>query len=611
MARLGGRSGRAIRRGGLLPVAAVLLLAGCASMPNGGEVRKADDGQTAGADAQVQVYGIPPQPGESPSEIVSGFLEATTSGEPDFATAKKYLATSLRKHWNPLARITVLSDRRNQVGTDTDPDATSATVDVDGHRAAVVDTKRAYEPAHGDFHTQVHLVRQHGEWRIDQLDDGLVLSASDFKRIYHSVNLYYFADLGADAHRTDGGPRQTLVADPVYLRQQLPDALATTVSALLGGPTKWLAPAVASAAPPGTALFSRRQGESVTLDDSQSLKVRLNKAADKLHGEQCTRLAAQLFATVQGQASVRLKSVEVLRADGSTACEQTSAQAQDYGPGNLVGASAERYFIGAEHQLYELPSDGGTKAAPVAGDFGVKAADLGSVAVRRDERMAAGVKRDGKHLVVGSLDGGELQASALVSGAKDPKNGLSAPSWDGFGDLWVADRNPAVSKLYVLPDGTGQPAEVAVPQLDGRIDSLRVASDGIRIAMVVERAGTPTLQLGRIERGGTPTQPSFSVQGLRDLTAGQSVTSVSWAGPSRLVVLGSDAGGGQQIQYVSTDGSTTPAQLGSIGEAVSVAASESPGRPLLASYGGSVYWLPDDSNWKRVTPKGDSPVYPG
>jgi hypothetical protein len=175
----------------------------------------------------------------------------------------------------------------------------------------------------------------------------------------------------------------------------------------------------------------------------------------------------------------------------------------------------------------------------------------------------------------------------------------------------VADRNPAVSKLYVLPDGTGQPAEVAVPQLDGRIDSLRVASDGIRIAMVVERAGTPTLQLGRIERGGTPTQPSFSVQGLRDLTAGQSVTSVSWAGPSRLVVLGSDAGGGQQIQYVSTDGSTTPAQLGSIGEAVSVAASESPGRPLLASYGGSVYWLPDDSNWKRVTPKGDSPVYPG
>jgi hypothetical protein len=77
------------------------------------------------------------------------------------------------------------------------------------------------------------------------------------------------------------------------------------------------------------------------------------------------------------------------------------------------------------------------------------------------------------------------------------------------------------------------------------------------------------------------------------------------------VVLGSDAGGGQQIQYVSTDGSTTPAQLGSIGEAVSVAASESPGRPLLASYGGSVYWLPDDSNWKRVTPKGDSPVYPG
>lgn len=610
MATLGGRSGRAFWRGGLLPVLAVLLLAGCASMPEGGEVRKAD-GETAGADAQVQVYGIPPQPGDSPSEIVSGFLEATTSGEPDFDTAKKYLATSFRKQWNPLAKITVLSDPHSQVGADTDPDATTATVDVDGHMAATVDAKRAYEPARGDFRTEVHLVKQRGQWRIDKLDDGLVLSASDFKRIYHSVNLYYFADLGADAHRTDGGPRQTLVADPVYLRQQLPDALASTVAALLGGPTKWLAPAVASAAPPGTALFSRQQGESVTLDDSQSLKVRLNKAADRLHGEQCARLAAQLFATVQGQASVRLKSAEVLRADGSTACEQSSSQAQSYGPGNLVGASAERYFIGAEHQLFELP-DGGTKASPVVGGFGLKSADLGSAAVRRDERMAAGVKRDGRHLLVGPLDGGELQTSALLSGAKDPKNGLSAPSWDGFGDLWVADRNPAVSKLYVLPDGTGDPVEVAVPQLDGRIDSLRVASDGIRIVLVVERGGIPTLQLGRIERGGTPTQPSFNVQGLRDLTTGESVTSASWAGPSRLVVLGSDAGsGGQQIQYVSTDGSSTPAQLGSIGEAVSVAASENPGRPLLASYGGSVYWLPADSNWKRVTPKGDSPVYPG
>lgn len=612
MTALGGRAGRAFRHG-TLPVLAVLLLAGCASMPGSGEVRKADDGETAGADAQVQVFGIPPQPGETPSEIVSGFLEATTSGEPDFDTAKKYLATGFRKQWDPLARITVLSDRRNEVGADTDPDATTATVGVNGNMAAVVDTKHAYEPAHGDFRTQVHLVRQHGEWRIDRLDDGLVLSASDFKRIYHSVNLYYFADLGADANRTDGAPRQTLVADPVYLRQQSPDALASTVTALLGGPTKWLAPAATSAAPRGTKLYSQKQGQSVTLDDSQSLKVRLGTAADKLHGEQCTRLAAQLFATVQGQSSVRLKSVEVLRADGSSACEQSSAEAQSYGPGNLVGASGERYFIGAEHQLYELPADGGTKATPVLGAFGSsKTADLGSVAVRRDERMAAGVKRNGRHLVVGSLDGGEARTSSLVSAAKNPKNGLSAPSWDGFGDLWVADRNPAVSKLYVVPDGTGEPAEVTVPQLNGRIESLRVSSDGTRIALVVDEAGTPTLQLGLIKRGGSPAQPNFTVEDLRDLTAGQSVSSMSWAGPSRLVVLGSDEGsGGQQIQYVSTDGSAVPAQLGSIGEAVSVAASEDPSRPLMASYGGSVYWLPTDLSWKKVTPKGDSPVYPG
>ena len=347
------------------------------------------------------------------------------------------------------------------------------------------------------------------------------------------------------------------------------------------------------------------------VDDSQHLKVRLNKAADRLGPDQCVRLAAQLFATVKGQRPT-LASAEVQRADGATICSLPSSQA--IAPTRLVGSTAGRYFIGSkQHQLYELVGDG-TTANPVRGPFGSAKADLVSVAVRRDEQMAAGVKTDGRHLVVGSLaDGESLQVSQLSSSAHDPKDGLSAPSWDGFDDLWVADRNPAVSRLYVLRNGTGAPAQVEVPELAGRVESLRVASDGVRIVLVVDEGGVKTLQLGRIQRGGTLEKPQFSVTGLRNLTpTGETVSSVSWADGSRLVVLGSDVdGGGQQIQYVSTDGSAAPPKLESIGEAVSVAASEEPSRPLLASYNGSVYWLPDDSNWKKISPNGVSPVYPG
>lgn len=602
---------------GALPLSAALVLAGCASMPSSGEVRKVDNGQQADADAQVRVFGIAPHPGESPTEIVSGFLEATTSGETDFATAKKYLTTDFGRRWNPLAGITVLSEGPHSGpsdSTDAGSKATQATVGVSGSKEALVDAKHAYRPDQGGFHTTVDLVNQGGEWRISRLENGLILSDSDFQRIYHSVNMYYFAELGSDAQRS-GTRKQTLVADPVFLRQQQTDSLASTVSALLGGPTTWLDPAVVSAAPAGLRIYGKGPGQGVTLDDSQQhLKVRLNKSADRLGGDRCRQLAAQIFATLQGPPAT-LASVEMQRADGAVICSLTGSQARKYGPANLAGTgdgSAGQYFIGSEqHQLYELTND--TSAIPVRGPFGSAKANLEYVAVRRDEQTAAGVTRDGRRLVVGSLTGNAPVKSELTSSAHDPKNGLSAPSWDGFGDLWVADRNPAVSRLYVLRNGTGEPATVDVPDLDGRVESLHVASDGVRIALVVDEGGVKTLQLGRIERGGTLEEPQFTVTGLRRLTpAGETVSSVSWAGASRLVMLGSDVtGGGQQIKYVRTDGSKEAPALQSIGEAVSVAASEDQGRPLLASYNGSVYWLPVGSNWKKVTPKGGSPVYPG
>ncbi|MFI0720137.1 LpqB family beta-propeller domain-containing protein [Streptomyces sp. NPDC021224] len=610
MALLGGRAGRVAKV--VLPLSAALLLAGCASMPSGGEVSKVDDSQQAEGDTQVRVFGVPPQPHESPSSIVNGFLEATTSGETDFATAKQYLSADLKKHWNPLAGITVLSSVPRAPQSDPDTKATQETVVLTSRETATVDAGNAYRLSTASFHEDVQLVKENGEWRISVLDNGLLLSAADFQRIYHSVNMFYFAVRGSG----DGpGGRQTLIADPVYLRRQQPDTLAATVTALLGGPSKWLAPVVTTAVPAGARLHGGDTA-SVSLDDSQRLQVRLDKA-DKVRGEACRRLAAQLFATVQGQSSVPLSSAQVQRADGSEACAATRDEALEYGPGTLVGTANEQFYIGTEkHNLLMTPS-GNTTGFPVRGPLGADKADLRSVAVRRDGDAAAAVRTDGRQLVVAQLaDGATVRTAPVTSAAKDPKNGLSAPSWDGFDDLWVADRNPAVSRLYVLPDGTGQPVTVDVPELAGRVESLRVASDGLRIALVVSEGGRDRLMLGRVDRGGTVAQPQFTVQDLRDITpVDESVLSVSWAGGSRLVVLGSDpAGSGQQIQWVSTDGSVSPAS-DTIGEADSVAASEAPPDQatgsLVAASHGSVYWQSPDLNWKKVTPAGSGPVYPG
>ncbi|NUR03322.1 MAG: hypothetical protein HOY79_44460 [Streptomyces sp.] len=606
--------GRGVLRRGWLPVCGVLLLAGCASMPSSGEVRKVGDGQRQDSGSQTRVFGLPPHPGESAPDIVNGFLEATTGDETDFATAKKYLTPEAANGWNPYSRITVYAggepDAREDTGTSRKDGWVK--VDLSGQEAAVVDSQHAYRPAQGAFQTSFHLSRVKNEWRIDELDDGLVMSLSDFQRLYHSVDMYYFADVGTDAQRT-GGTVEPLVADPVYLRNEN-DPLVPTVSALLDGPTQWLDPVVSTAAPRQARLYDKGDDHGVTLDDSQHLKVRLDHAADRLRGQECARFAAQLFATVHEEASPKLASAEVEHADGSTACALTASQAQQYAPSGTSGLPAREYYItsDAQHQLVAVTADD-TRANPVPGPFGTGKADLDAVAVRQDERTAAGVRADGRTLVVGSLvDGGSFGPAVLTSHAQDTKdNGLSAPSWDGFGDLWVADRNPAASKLLMLRNGTEQPSEVAVPGLTGRIQSLRVASDGVRIALVVKQGDTSTLQLGRISRGGTLQNPQFAVTGLRTLTpSDENVTSVSWAGSSRLVVLGGVEGGVQQIQYVNTDGSAGAALPG-VSEAGSVAASEDQSRPLLASYNGYVYRLPADVAWKQLTPKGTSPVYPG
>ena len=194
--------------------------------------------------------------------------------------------------------------------------------------------------------------------------------------------MYYFDRLGQDEQSTPGA-EQTLVADPVYLRDQV-DTLESTVSALLGGPSDWLAPVVSTAAPARARLDSKAADHGVSLDDSQRLRVRLDHSGDGLRGQRCTQLAAQLFATVQAQASAQLTAAEVDRMDGSTACVLRSDDARQYKADRLVGGSARPYYIGADsqHQLLELPADQDkAKAYPVLGPFGETKAGLDAVAV--------------------------------------------------------------------------------------------------------------------------------------------------------------------------------------------------------------------------------------
>ncbi|MGP3975598.1 LpqB family beta-propeller domain-containing protein [Streptomyces sp. 8N114] len=613
------RGGGALRRRRALVILAACgtLLAGCASMPDGGNVKHVSSSHHADGDSQVRVYSVSPQKGEAPAQIVRGFLEATTSDEATFPTAREYLTRSLARRWDPFASTTVLSEGPSAAKAPrriSPPTDDGYSVEVSGARMAEVDSKHAYSPSKGDYSEVFHLTKVDGEWRIDEMPDGLVLGESDFQRIYRPINTYYYAQLGPDADSiTDG--QNVLVADPVYLRRRI-DPVTKTVSALLQGPSGWIDPVVNSSFPRGTRLAP---GQHLSVDDSGVLRVRLNARGATAGGKQCVRMAAQVLYTVQDQASAKVGKVELVGPKNRELCAQTREQVAAYQPGRLNGSAKKAYFVDENHRVAAVQRKN-ESPHPVEGPLGSGKVEMGAVAVNRIENEGAAVSRGRRGLYVASLEGSSaaptLGDPVLTSKAKHENDRLTAPSWDGLGDLWVADRDPDNPRLLRLRSGKERPDEVRVPDLDKgeRIESLRISSDGVRIALRVrERDGQASLQLGRVVRGGTVKKPRVTVEQLRPVAPQLvDVSAASWAGGSRLVVVGRESGSVQQLQYMETDGSVSDQPtLPGITDVTGVAASEDEAKPLLADSEDGIVRLPPDANWKMLTENGSAPAYPG
>ncbi|MCX4981229.1 LpqB family beta-propeller domain-containing protein [Streptomyces sp. NBC_00572] len=594
-----------------------LLVTGCATMPDNGDVQPVK-GANQG-DSQVRVYAVAPRETADPDEIVDGFLEAMTSDDPGFATARKYLTKHAAQTWKPEQSITVLTTApdRDQADRNADPDNQGRAYPLSGRKIATVDDRHAYQPISPAKYLQsIHVVQQptaNGkgrEWRIDSLPPGLVLGEADFLRNYRSVNKYYFAS-GED----------WVVADPVYIRQRQDpvtrmDPVTQTVRALLEGPTDWLKPAVDSSFPSGTEL--KKGVTTLTTDDQSTLKVPLNAKADLVGGEPCRRMAAQLLFTLGDLTSVRVEQVELQGSKGPL-CRLGKGQAAEFAAVRNTDRDENPYFVDEHHKLMMLDVGGKEANAPteVPGPLGKGTTRLQSVAVDRGETRAAGVGEGGRELYVSSITTEQEAASAILrSKAAKPTERLSAPSWDGRGDLWIADRDPAAPQLWMVPDGTGDPVKVRTPWPadDVRIESLRVSADGVRIALVVTRGGDTTLQIGRIQRQTSGDEPVVSVDDLQPAAPRmESVTAVSWAGPSRLVVVGKEAGGVQQIRYLQTDGSTSASSvLPGLNGVTSVAAPHDDSVPVVADSGNDgIVRLAPGTNWQPVVKTGTSPVYPG
>ncbi|MEV6956671.1 LpqB family beta-propeller domain-containing protein [Streptomyces sp. NPDC051183] len=590
--------------------AAGLLLAGCASMPDRGEIRPVQASQ--GVDSQVRVFGVPPADKASPQEIVDGFLEAMTSDDPQQQTARKYLTEEAAKEWKPGAAVTVLSAGLDRFSVQGEKDPSRPRFKVSGKRLATVDERSAYQPETGGrrYEEFLQLTEENKQWRISTPPSSLVLSQSDFERMYMPVNKYYFAG-------------NTLVADPVYVRQRSDpdsrmDPTTQTVQSLLAGPSKWLGPVASSAFPTGTEL--REGTKSLAYDGQNTLRVPLNDKADNVAQPQCQKMATQLLYTVKDlTGGQRVDRVELMRSDKSSLCWVTEA-------GAAVNANRplppeHQYYVDSEHHLQRLnldpnKEDQQDRPEPAPGPLAANPSfKVGTAAVAYGEKRAAVVSEDGHGLYVVNLTTTGAMPQPLLTSKGAKPNALTAPTWDASGDLWVADQDPQNLVLWRVPGGTGTPEKVEVAGLDGgRITALKASPDGVRLAMLVQRAGAKNLFIGRVERPeGKADAPGVSVRELRPAAPQMAdVDAMSWAPRGRLLVVGRESGGLVQARYMLADGSMVAAGLPGATGLKAIAATEDEKKPVVGSSDDDgIVWLPPGAQWRTVAAGGRAPVYPG
>ena len=585
----------------------VLLLTACAAMPDNGDVAQVNAAERGNdQNLQVRVFPVHPQKNLDPQELLQNFLDATIGDEAGYTTAKEYLTDRVAERWRPEAGVVVLTGNpRVRQGPTGD---TRAEVTVEGRRMAVLDANRTFTPMDSPFHASFTFVKVRGEWRISDLPDGLIVNETNFRNVYERVNRYYFA--AADPSRPSTRA-PVLVPDPIYIRRRI-DPLTAAAKALAAGPSRWLAPAVTSAFR-GVSVTSRRVGP----DEGKVVRVRVSAGDLRGHREICRRMAVQLLRTLTDQAANSVDRVVVSGRDGGQGCEVGSPQVQDYTVADALGGLY--YQDDVSGRLLKLvPGMVAGSGTPVGGPLGAAQQQprMGAVAVRRDGGLAAAVTQDGRSLYEVGLSGAAELGQVLLTGgrAKGTEPGLSEPTWDGQGDLWIADRAPADPKVLMLRGS--RPYPVRVDGLGERtVQGLKISSDGTRVALLlVDGHGVRTLEMGLVRHSGTEAAPQAVITGLRAVAPQLvDVTAVSWADTDQLVVLGKESEGVKHPQLVGVDGSRNEeTTLQAIDGMTRVVASEDPKSALYAdSKDHKIYRLEPNGQWLAVARGAVAPVYPG
>ena len=442
----------------LVTGAVAVALAGCASLPQSGQVGESDQQADINRDVAYTFNPAGPANDATPTSIINGFILAATGIQGDFSTARQFLTDSAAQNWNPYAQTTIYTGRPIVDATE-DNEYTVELVTVGS-----LDDAGVLELA-DDGATRSHkfsLIQVDGQWRIDQLPDGINLDAAQFRALFNTQTLYFY------------DPTYTYAVPDVRWMLNTADQTSTIVTALLGGPADYLEGAVVTAFPTNAELYR----DTVPVSSAIAQVDFTDETFRGMSELARHRMYQQLELTLQRYPGI--SEVNMTR--------ERSSLEFDEPPRGFVPAATSvttgNSQVGIHPETRQLVSYEASTMSALPGFPNVANLEPIEPTINRDRTVAAFLNADRDTMYVAN---DSSEAFEVATGTE-----LIAPTMDVHGWVYtVTDDNTIVA---ANTNRTGQVLEIMHPWAGRDIDilALRISPEGARAAIVVQPEEGPT-----------------------------------------------------------------------------------------------------------------------
>lgn len=425
-------------------ILSVLVLSGCAQLPRTSAIGIGPEIKSNDSTDYVYYSPATPSSGDSPQDIVSGFLAAGTGPQNDYAIAREYLNIDTQATWSPNDEVLI------QDGTPNYTWLSETEVAVDVKISASISAGGTYTslPSGSMRRLNYKVEKESGEWRIVEAPNLTILIHPNFQVLFKPYSVFFF-----------DSDHRYLIPDVRWFPSRSSTA-THLVKAQLAGAQDWMKPALASV-PDGLFVLNTN---AVTVTDGIA-NIDLADSAVKATSQQLRFLKAELKATLLQLPQVTGVAISIARTlqdVSDVPARITSSTSADPLVLTADGISVlgKTEFVFSKRQISKIVS------APII-DFATNS-NVNSVALQTSSGIYVG----------------RTSSLGLEHDFVDGREKLLPPRWDNRDFVWTVTSRTNGS--WFASDAESTRLIVTRGLTGSAVTSFEISPDGARVLMVLK-----------------------------------------------------------------------------------------------------------------------------